>query len=283
MAFCKTFSNKAGQEQHTHVCCPVCGSDAKRYAFTLGESCFVRCRSCFHLHQSPAPVQKDLIKRYDSDYLSYELENEEAFYALMQAALRDVKLEQELQARGMEGGKMLDIGCATGKLLDSFSRKGWDVAGVEVCTPSAEYARKKRGLQIYGEPLEKLFLDGDSYDFLHASHLIEHLEAPRDFVRECHRLLSLHGLLALTTPNAAGLQARLFGSRWRSAIEDHIHLFSLRNLSHLLEQEGFRILSQKTWGGLAQGLAPLLIKRWADYWAKRFGFGDVMVILAEKI
>jgi hypothetical protein len=85
-----------------------------------------------------------------------------------------------------------------------------------------------------------------------------------------------------TTPNIDGLQARLFRERWRSAIADHLCLFSKKTLRRLLAASGFRVLKTQTWGGLAAGTAPGWLKRSADLLAKRLGFGDVVLMLVAK-
>jgi hypothetical protein len=79
-----------------------------------------------------------------------------------------------------------------------------------------------------------------------------------------------------------GFQARLFRERWRSAIADHLMLFSKRTLRSLLVRSGFRVLEVRTWGGLAKGAAPAWIKRPFDRLAKPLGFGDVVLMLADK-
>jgi SAM-dependent methyltransferase len=117
---------------------------------------------------------------------------------------------------------------------------------------------------------------------VHASHLIEHLNDPGSFLAEAERVLAPGGILILTTPNADGFQARLLGPRWRSAIYDHLYLFSLRSLGALLESRGFAVMKSATWGGWARGLRPAFIKRPMDMLAKRFGFGDVVAILARR-
>jgi hypothetical protein len=99
---------------------------------------------------------------------------------------------------------------------------------------------------------------------------------------EIHRILKDNGKLFITTPNINGFQARLYGSRWRSAIFDHLFLFSFQTLKKLLVKTGFKIEKFAVWGGLAAGLAPLWIKRPVDFLAKRLGFGDVMIVKAGK-
>jgi SAM-dependent methyltransferase len=131
-------------------------------------------------------------------------------------------------------------------------------------------------------PLEENHFPPDYFDLILASHLIEHLTDPAAFVREARRICAPGGYFFVTTPNIAGFQARLFRGRWRSAIFDHLYLFSVKTLSRLLREQGFTPERIVTWGGLAAGAAPPPVKALADRWAKRFGFGDVMLIRAVK-
>ena len=86
----------------------------------------------------------------------------------------------------------------------------------------------------------------------------------------------------VVTPNTSGLQARVFGERWRSAIADHVHLFSERNLIRLLRESGFTVVATQTWGGLGVGIAPAWLKRPIDRLAKWWGFGDVVLVLFAR-
>ena len=45
--------------------------------------------------------------------------------------------------------RFLDIGCATGKLLEYLKKRGWSVKGVELCEPSARFGIEKRGLTVF--------------------------------------------------------------------------------------------------------------------------------------
>jgi hypothetical protein len=88
--------------------------------------------------------------------------------------------------------------------------------------------------------------------------------------------------LLLTTPNCDGFQARLHAAKWRSAIFDHLYLFSVKTLSRLLYEEGFQIEKTITWGGLAAGSAPRPVKALFDRLAKPLGFGDVVMVRAKR-
>jgi 2-polyprenyl-3-methyl-5-hydroxy-6-metoxy-1,4-benzoquinol methylase len=204
-------------------------------------------------------------------------------------ALKDADLwELEGELKNGKGAALqkltvLDIGCATGSLLAALRERGWEGTGVEISRPQAEYARKERGLDVRNVPLEENHFPAASFDVVLASHLIEHLNDPAGLVREVRRILVPQGRFIVTTPNIDGFQARLFRGRWRSAIFDHLYLFSKKNLRCLLGENGFFIEKTATWGGLAAGTVPLPIKRLADKGAKRFGFGDVMLMRAARI
>jgi SAM-dependent methyltransferase len=250
---------------------------AKEAAFS-----YVRCGQCGLVQINPQPEPGEVASRYGSlhgeDYLSYELENEAAFLRLQELALRDAGFF----AAEQKNSRILDIGCATGALLASLKKRGWTVHGVEISGPQAEYCRG-RGLPVSGLPLEENHFPAESFDAVTASHLIEHINDPGAFVREVRRILKKGGRFYINTPNIGGFQARLFGGRWRSAIFDHLYLFSRATLRALLERAGFRVERCSTWGGLAAGIAPKPIKVLFDRAAKCFGAGDVMIVRAMKL
>jgi len=245
---------------------------------------------------TPQPLKADVMRRYGDafgeDYFSYELENEAPFLQLQLLAFEDADfyaLEKEYfgqQKPDFPGGEaappcILDIGCATGALLEYLRGRGWRVTGVEI-SPSAGYAKNKRNLDVKTIPLEENNFPSSSFDVIHASHLIEHLNDPRSFLNEVHRILKPDGRIFITTPNIAGFQARFFGDFWRSAIFDHLYLFSIKTLKAMLKVSGFMPEGVYTWGGLGAGLAPPWLKKPADRIAKRLGLGDVMMIKARK-
>ena len=285
----------------TPVCCEksglipcICGGLIFKPALDCEGFKFVRCAACGLVQMNPQPVKEEIIARYNrtfgKDYLSYELENEAAFLKLQQLALKDAffdKLEKILFARSANADNtgepsVLDVGCATGALLADLRNRGWRVTGVEI-SPCAEYAQKERNMDVRNIPLEENKFPGGSFDIVLASHLIEHLNDPRSFLTEARRILKTGGYIFITTPNISGFQASLCGSLWRSAIFDHLYLFSKRTLTNLLKSAWFTVESCHTWGGLASGMAPSWLKKPADFLAKRLGLGDVMIMRARKI
>ncbi|MFP3089019.1 class I SAM-dependent methyltransferase [Treponema sp. TIM-1] len=285
----KTWSTPVRGVESQFIPCVLCGSRQFRPRLSCEGFSYVACRGCGLVQINPQPLDQTVMSRYREDYgesyLSYELANEVSFLRLQELALEDAgfyEWEKSLNLSKKPFPKVLDVGCATGSLLTLLRGRGWQVRGVEISTPQAEYARAKRGLDVRVLPLEKNNFPENEFTLVLASHLIEHLNDPAAFVGEVYRILSPGGLFLVTTPNIAGFQARFFKGRWRSAIFDHLYLFSVKTLSQLLLQTGFGVERVITWGGLAAGTAPPPVKRWADRAAKKYGWGDVMLIRAVK-
>ena len=282
----KTWSTPAAAGESRIVPCALCGGGVFRKAFSCEGFGYVRCGGCGLVQMNPQPAAAGVERRYresfGGDYLAYELANEAAFLDLQLLALGDAGFaELEKEQRLSPGpARALDLGCATGALLCWLRDRGWRVTGVEI-SPAAGYARSERGLDVRDLPLEQNHFPQASFDLVLASHLIEHLNDPRSFTREVRRILKTGGRFLVTTPNIAGFQARLFRGRWRSAIFDHLYLFSARTLKALLVDSGFTVEGVYTWGGLAAGIAPPGIKKIADRGAKLLGLGDVMLIRAK--
>ncbi|MCL2180586.1 MAG: class I SAM-dependent methyltransferase [Treponema sp.] len=267
----------------------LCGGLDFKPALECEGFSFVRCSLCGLVQRNPQPLKAEIIERYSktfgNDYLSYEIANEESFLNLQRLALKDSgfeKLEKNLfNAAKEDKPSVLDIGCATGSLLASLRDSGWRVTGVEI-SPCAGYARNVRAIDVRNTALEECGFPAGSFDVILASHLIEHLNDPGAFLGEVYRILKNGGYIFITTPNIDSFQAKLFAGKWRSAIFDHLYLFSKKTLSKLLLNAGFKIESRHTWGGLAAGSVPLWLKKPADKMAKIFGCGDVMIVRAIK-
>jgi len=286
----KTWSTPVIHEQKQRVPCILCGSDSFVPALDCEGFSYVRCRVCSLVQQNPQPRREAIEARYgdlsSQAYLEYELANEGAFLTLQQKGLADggfFELEPDILRQQAEPPLVLDIGCATGALLGWLRDRGWDCLGVELCGPAADYARKVRKLTIITGTIESAKLSDNSVTVALASHVIEHVNNPKTFVSEIYRCLKVGGYFYITTPNIDGFQARLFGSRWRSAIFDHLYLFSKKTLRALLEDAEFIVEKTVSWGGLARGTAPGPIKNMADRLAKQFNWGDVVLMRCRKV
>ena len=278
----KTYSKLPGAgEKSRYISCPLCGFAHFKEKWCVDGAIFVRCRSCGLVIQNPQPTS--LGGRYDKEYFEYVIANQENFFDLMLKGLNDVAFFEDIVPSLPPHRRILDIGCATGRLLHHFKGLGWNTAGVDLCLESAAYGNREYGVNIVAKTLGDAAFPEAFFSVAHSSHLIEHVENPGELVREVARILPSGGVFVCVTPTLDGLQARILGSRWRSAIPDHMTLFSKATLTMLLKEAGFEIELVRTWGGIAKGMAPNWLKRPIDGIAKRFNCGDVLLIVARKL
>lgn len=280
----RTFSTNPGPEPESAAVlpCPLCGASGSNGEWSAQGIVFKHCVRCGLWRQDPQPQAHSIIARYGDEYLAYESARHLEYRSIALRSLFEAGLEPA-QSQAADGSRLsvLEIGCATGALLSAFAEAGWDATGVEVGPSMVSYARGTFGLNVVQGTIETAGLPNHAFHAVVATHLIEHLNDPRSFLKEVRRTLRPDGGFWLVTPNVDGLQARLKGSRWRSAIRDHLYLFSVRTLGSLLRSEGFSVDYVGTWGGWPAGMQPLFLKKPVDSAAKWLGWGDVMIIRAS--
>ncbi len=260
--------------------CNLCGSQKFNHYLNCEHFSYVKCSDCGLVLQNPPPAQEEILDIYDASYFQYEIDNHNAFFNLMKLGLQDINFDQI--TRNMTEKRFLDIGSATGLLLNEMKQRGWDCDGVEICDESAEYARKNFLLNIHTCPLNKCRFPDNYFQIVHASHLIEHVPDPKDLLKEIYRILHPEGYLVLTTPNVDGLFVKFFQQNWRSAIAQHLYLFSKKTMRNYLKKSGFNIINQVSWGGIPIEISKGLVKQITDKWVKQLNLGDVMLFLATK-
>lgn len=276
----RTYSNiPSNDEPHEESRCAVCDSADAVVHWQLDGYRFVRCRVCGHVYQSPRPTTDALDERYAEQYYRYELENAQSFFQLMMRGIEDSGVMRRLSAD--DPRTLLDIGCATGVLLAHYQQQGWAAHGIELCRPAALHARTHRHVKVMDGDYAIAPVINAHYTLVHTSHVIEHVPDPLHFLRFIARALHPRGYAVIVTPNIHSMQARLMRGGWRSAIADHLNLFSPRTLTPLIERAQLRVVHTCSWGGLARGSAPPFVKNIADRTAKMLNIGDVMLLLVR--
>jgi SAM-dependent methyltransferase len=196
-----------------------------RFGVALGD--FERCAECGHLQLVSMPDVARLYEEAESE--AYETE-EEGQRATARATL------ERIERFGR--GRLLDYGCWVGFLASEASRRGWLVTGVEPSRWAAERARS-RGVEVVEQP-------AGPFDAIAMGDVIEHLPDPGTALDGMASLLAPGGVLWIATPDAGSRVARLLGRRWWSVIPTHVHLFTRRSLTRLLERHGFELLAMRT-------------------------------------
>lgn len=244
--------------------CGLCGAlDISRASAIIRQvdtaRSYRRCRGCGSIVLVPLPTV-EANEHFEGDRAAEHQErsdNARAGYFARRLEL----VERYASGRG----RLLDIGCSTGLLLEQAHALGWQVEGVELSRALAAAARR-RNAEVVIHETDFLAWGEEAhgrYDALVALDVFEHVLEPRAFVARAAALLRPGGVLLVQTPNAGSLRARLHGERWNMLLpEYHFHLPSARALGGLMQREGLavRVLTTTSGSGSERGLAGAMAR-----------------------
>jgi len=235
------------------VPCNVCGGRRTRPLFERHGFTIVRCRDCGLAFVSPRPVGAETVRVYQ-DETYYRNANACAFgygdyigdHWLLEQSF--VARLAEIETYHPKRGRLLDVGCATGVLLEVAAARGWEAEGVEVSAFAAARCRE-RGLRVREGDVTHVKLAAGGYDVIVMDDVIEHLADPRKVLRTLHGLLAPDGLLTINTPNETGWLRHAMGRGWfHYKPQEHLYYFAPATLTRLLTQAGFQVLGTRRSG-----------------------------------
>jgi SAM-dependent methyltransferase len=138
-------------------------------------------------------------------------------------------------------GPVLDVGAGTGALVAALRRRGRPAIGLE---------REARGPHIRDTPLAALGGGDDRWAGIVFWHSLEHLTEPGADLDRAIELLAPGGVLVVAIPNAASLQARLFGDRWLALdLPRHLTHIPAAALTARLGERGLTVERVSHWRG----------------------------------
>lgn len=198
-----------------------------------------------------------LSERYDSFYKT----------ALVKENLPEIHLdgwprnrvEAILHSTG-RGDTLLDVGCGNGHLLYQLRHRFKQLVGLEFSAHRLEQAKINLSdsafVPVLGSAEKIDMIASDSIDCIVSADTIEHVPDVYPAAAELYRVLRPGGTLVINTPNIASLKKRilLLIGRFPSTSQPneglgsdilfdggHLHYFTFRSLSLLLERAGFSI------------------------------------------
>jgi ubiquinone/menaquinone biosynthesis C-methylase UbiE len=136
---------------------------------------------------------------------------------------------------GIQPGKMLDVGCGTGFILDMARNKGFEIHGVEPSEGMIEQANLKYNFEdnvILPSTADKLPYADGTFDFVFASGSLIYVPNIEDAARDIVRVMKTGSTLRIidhSTPQKKNLLTGfvfLFTQASGYLIHDYIHYFS---------------------------------------------------------
>jgi 2-polyprenyl-3-methyl-5-hydroxy-6-metoxy-1,4-benzoquinol methylase len=182
--------------------------------------------------------------------------------------------DQVLALLGVNGKRLLDVGCGLGYFVQRAQAAGAEAYGCELSPVAVRYAQDRLGLRtVQLGALEHLGYRRGSFDVITLWDVIEHLRDPFPVIRCAASLLRPSGVLFIQTPNVgfslpfARMKRRLsVGSPDLMEPRDHMNNFSRETLTELLARAGlgrvtYRVLAPVDGVGLHRGISLILVKR----------------------
>jgi 2-polyprenyl-3-methyl-5-hydroxy-6-metoxy-1,4-benzoquinol methylase len=119
--------------------------------------------------------------------------------------------------------------------------RGWDAEGLEFAEAPAERARDL-GFRVHVGPLETVDAPEGRFDLIVGWMVLEHLHHPVAALERLHSWAAPDAWLAVSVPNAAALEFRLFRDRWYALqLPTHLFHYTPATLRLLLERSGWRV------------------------------------------
>ena len=258
--------------------CPICDSRENRCIanaemFSIGE-----CTRCHLAFTQPSSFVSEPSYEAAPQY-SAAYNQDEKFRIYARCLLSHVK-------RYVPGGRLLDVGCSVGLLVDEARKAGYSAEGIDLDTNAVAYA-KKNGRAVSKAALEDW---GGGYDVICLAHTLEHIPQPVEFLTTCARRLNPGGSIVVQVPCFKGLHPRLFRLRWYGWVpRQHYFHYSVKALDRLFEKVGFETLG--IWQepmdhrlpiGMRRREKPIaLLSYWVALIGGAMGLGDQLVGIAR--
>ncbi|HEY6890174.1 MAG TPA: methyltransferase domain-containing protein [Solirubrobacter sp.] len=241
-----------------------------------GHGDLLACVECGTVQQPILPQGAELHDLYremrDDEYLSEEAGRRATANRLL-----------DLIGEHVPAGRLLDVGCGHGLLLDEARGRGYDTVGLELSREGARYGRETLGLDVREVPLESFSQgrNGDSpgeFDAIVLADVLEHLDDPVAAIDSCARLLRPAGVLCVVTPDPSSLTAKVAGARWWGYLPAHTVLLPRRTLRELISARGLVISADVPF------VRTFAAKRWVTGLAERLGpASGVLMAAAERM
>jgi len=246
------------------VCIACSSGDSK--IFWSDQSRTVRhCRTCDLLFVFPQPDGATLHNQFQADYFSHNgsagrrLELEFEVWR-KPTVTRIARLIRALKP----GGTLLDVGCASGEMLEHFREVKWELYGVEPSEMAFARARERFAdnprVHLFNCYLHQVSTEPKSVDVVTVLEALYHMPDPRRELSHIARTLKDDGILAIAVPGYTYQRLRysgvisylLYGSRC-SLTASHLFYFSKNSMTELLKSHGFRIFDTVQLGSSSYG------------------------------
>ena len=145
-----------------------------------------------------------------------------------------------------KGGKVLDVGCATGFFLSKFAQEGYTVWGMDVSAYAVQTAKKliPQGTFVQQNAEETFPFENNFFDFISMEDILEHLLYPEKALFQASRVLKKGGIIYVGGPQLSIIRRVFY--KIPDKLEHHVSLKTVAEMNKMLTDYGFEIIASWT-------------------------------------
>jgi 2-polyprenyl-3-methyl-5-hydroxy-6-metoxy-1,4-benzoquinol methylase len=143
--------------------------------------------------------------------------------------------------------RILDIGCAEGRLLQSFLKYGCDCYGIEHKSYPRERFLDSNRITYFSEDMDSIELEQGLFNIIILWHVLEHMDNPDSVIKHIYDLLAPEGIVLIAVPNFSCVEASIFKDNWfHLDLPWHRYHFTEKSLQYLFLENSLEILTSTT-------------------------------------
>jgi len=233
--------------------CPLCHGSKTKVLFStetpLSEFYLVQCRICELTRTFPFPSDEvlrvhDIRSYYGRDVHKFNPRIQKIRNLIMRMRANHYL---SLIPDSTQTPKILDVGCAEGRLLKSFLEYGCQCWGIEHPSyPAQRFLDSDQIVYLQGD-LHAVNLPEGAFDLIFLWHALEHMDNPQLIMSRLHKLLAPKGAIIVAVPNFSSVEARRFKQFWfHLDIPWHKYHFNEKSIRYLITKNHFRVIRMST-------------------------------------
>jgi len=222
--------------------CPICFGITRKYRKVVRAGKVGVCCQCGSWYRMSRPNPEGLAKIYNEDYYNSWgiLTNKISVRSTKTATFTPVLRRLENITHLPPNKRLLDVGAATGILLEVAKEQGWAPYASEINPYSCKVLREKFGCNnVFEGQLTECDFPVGHFSAITMTDVIEHVLDVKGTLKAAANLLCAGGILCVTTPRIDSISHLLMRSQWFHFKEEHIQYFSRRAINKILEEAGF--------------------------------------------
>ncbi|MEK7142933.1 MAG: class I SAM-dependent methyltransferase [Patescibacteria group bacterium] len=283
--------------------CPLCSGHSFQDRYHKDNMTVVECNNCGLIFTNPQPGQRELFKHYNKNYYFCPNKDPKDNSRYFDYNTRYLKGNERQRFTGIfeklakfkpQGGRLLDVGTASGFFIEEANKRGWQAEGVEVSKWAVEYGRKNLKVKIFQGELSQAKFKSNTFEVVTFLDVLEHFQNPLAELKEASRILKKNGLIYIETINFDNFITHyLIGKKYKYMVPKfHLFYFGRRQLRQLLDKADFKILNEQL---TSSSVGDYEYEGLSMYWAylkkiftsfgqkeTNFAFKDLIKIYGQK-